>query len=431
VYVQVAHNAYTFNNHEKILDDLSKFKDENIRVIVPLSYGNDWYNQEDNYIGRVSQKAENYFGKKTACMKRLMPPSNYSELLCNIDISIYQSKRQNALGNILRSLYTGNKVFLSPDNPLYELYTKNGIEIGNADEIKNMTYEEFTAPVNSDAAVRWIRYNHHPDAVAVYWKLFFDECKREAGFNENLLEESSVTQEVDARLAAAFPDDNAPKDRIKKKNYVDLTRYCPLPKGTVFSKISDVAILGATHLGIELCENLALRNQKGTIWSINGIYDDDIGTIEIQNEACDVVGRLSDLNVEENVNYLNAFEDSKAREHAAQMVLEKSGKLMTYRSGTTKIGRHVSISDGAVFLNEVHVNDFSTIGQCSILRSSEVGYNVQIGDYCTVERNCVIYDGAKLGNHVVVSMGSKIWPGVTVKDGTVIPPFSEVTEDIL
>lgn len=431
IYVQVAHNSYTFNNHEKILDDLSKFKNENIRVIVPLSYGNDWYNKEDNYVARISKKAEEIFGGKTACMKRLMPPHNYSELLCNIDISVYQSKRQNALGNILRSLYTGNKVFLSPDNPLYTLYVQNGIEIGNADEIKNMTYEEFITPVNSDAAVQWIRRNHHPDAVAVYWKLFFDECKREAGCCENFLKADNVMHEVDARLAEAFPDDCAAKERIKKKNYVDLTRYCPLPKGTVFKNIYDVAILGATHLGIELCENLVLRNKNGTVCSINGIYDDNVEMVEIKDEACDVVGCLSEMNVDENVCYLNAYEDSEEREHAAHIVLEKSGKLMTYLSSKTYLGRHVSIEDGAIFLNEVRVNDFSAIGRCSILRSSEIGCNVVIGDYCTIERSCVIYDGAKLGNHVIVSMGSKIWPGVTIKDGTVISPFSEVTMDIL
>lgn len=431
VYVQVAHNSYTFNNHEEILDDLSKFRNENIRVIVPLSYGNDWYNKEDNYAARISKKAEDIFGRKVACLKRLMPPHNYSELLCNIDISVYKSKRQNALGNILRSLYTGNKVFLPPDNPLYTLYVQNGIEIGNADEIKNMTYEEFTAPVNSDNAVRWIRRNHYPDAVAVYWKLFFDECKREAGYHENFLETDYVTQEVDARLALAFPDSHAVKERRKKKNYIDLTRYCPLPSGTVFKNINDMAILGATHLGIELSENLALRNKSGTIWSISGIFDDDVKTAEIKDEACDVVGCLSEMNVDEKVRYLNAYEDSKAREHAARIVLEKSGKLMTYFSKETYLGRHVSIAAGAIFLNEVRVNDFSMIGQCSILRSSEIGRNVSIGDYCTIERNCIIYDGAKLGNHVVVSMGTKIWPGVTIKDGATIPPFSEVTTDVL
>lgn len=177
-YIQVAHNAYTFNRHLELLDAIRQYQDENVRVVVPLSYGNDWYNQQDGYITTVQKKAQDYFGDKAVVLHRLMPAEEYSEALCNIDVSVYGARRQNALGNIFRSLYVGNKVFLPKDNPVYSYFTDNGIALGCTDDIEKMSFEEFIRPLSSDRAVAWIREQHHPAAAAVYWRELFEALRR-------------------------------------------------------------------------------------------------------------------------------------------------------------------------------------------------------------------------------------------------------------
>lgn len=94
-YIQVAHNAFTFNHHLEILESLEHFRKENIKIIVPLSYGNDWTNVEDGYVDKVIEKAEDIFDSKAECLVRMMPSDKYTNLLCNIDIGIYGATRQN------------------------------------------------------------------------------------------------------------------------------------------------------------------------------------------------------------------------------------------------------------------------------------------------------------------------------------------------
>ena len=114
VWVQIGNNANSFNRHMDILDVISKFSNEKIKVFIPMSYGNDWHNKENNYIDAVREKAIQIFGeKKVVVLKNLMSIDEYSKFLKQIDIMIIATDRQNALGNMLKNMYAGGKVFLS------------------------------------------------------------------------------------------------------------------------------------------------------------------------------------------------------------------------------------------------------------------------------------------------------------------------------
>lgn len=221
VYIQVAHNAYAFNNHMEILEGIKQFKDEDIRVIIPLSYGNNWYNQKNNYGKQVADQAEEYFGSKAVSLTQFMPADKYTELLCNIDISIYGAARQNGLGNILRSLYIGNKVYLSNKNPLYHYFKEQNIDIYEMESIPKQSFEEFCKPSDASNAVAWIRKMHYPDAVMYRWKALFDYFKNgESGAGY----EKEMEKQIDAILERDFSV--TASERMTKSDYVDLTEYC-------------------------------------------------------------------------------------------------------------------------------------------------------------------------------------------------------------
>lgn len=425
LYVQVAHNAYAFNNHLDILEQIKDFKNENLRVIVPLSYGNDWYNQVGDYIKTVKNRTLGYFGTKATILKRLMPPDEYSELLCNIDVSIYGSARQNALGNILRSLYIGNKVYLSNQNPLYEFFREHNIEVFEMESIRELGFEEFSRPSDSVNAVDWIRRTYYPDSSAVCWKSMFEYFRDDR--REEMTEEE-ITEQVNAVLNRDFSRETA-QQRVKT-NYVNLTRYVEHPKGTNLPQMKNVVILGADVLGMRLFGALTQSNKSGTKWSIDGFADYRIKTLDNPNLVCDVLGTPDEIEIMPETLYFNTIYSVEQRRRAAEHVLEGNGILQNFIGKNSTVNARVTFGGGCLLLDKCIVLESASIGRCSILKSAFIDYGAQIGAYCTLERGCWIGEGAMIEDGVVIGPQTKIAPGVRISKGTVVPAFSIINEDI-
>lgn len=426
IYIQVAHNAYAFNHHIDILNSIQPFAEENLRVIVPLSYGNDWYNQVDGYITSVARRARRIFGAKATVLKRLMPPDEYSELLCNVDISIYGSARQNGLGNILRSLYMGNKVYLSNKNPLYRFFRDQGIDVFETEKIKDQSYEEFISPSNSCNAVDWIRRTYYPDASAVYWKSMFDYFRD--GKKEETPEEILQIQ-IDNILHRDFSS-TVSKQRTKR-NYINLTRYIEHPKGTQLAELVRVVIMGADTVGLQVFDALSQSNKTGTKWSIDGFADYQSKTLSDSSASCDVIGTPDDIEISSDVHYFATFSDSALRRRAVKRILEYGGILRSFFSEEAKALYGSVIGDGCILIGNTSVLCKATVGSGSVLKSCFVDCGAKIGEYCTLECGCWIGEGAVIGDDAVIGPQSKIAPGVRIAEGTRVPAFSIIEEDIL
>ncbi len=424
IYVQIGNNAYTFNKHLEILDRIQHFNDENIRVIIPLSYGNDWYNRTQEYFHMVSTKAAAFFGEKAVCLKHLMPPNEYSDLLCNIDISIYGSERQNALGNILRSLYLGNKVFLSEKNPLYRYFKNMGIDVYKTESISDMTFKEFCRPSNSSNAVKWIRSLYYPDASAIYWRNMFQQFKN----NGADMIESATEEQIATALQGKFVDSES--EYPVKKNYINLTRFISHPKRTKHSEIKDVVILGAGNSGIYVFQQLKNANKKATKWSINGFADYHIKTIGDYLNACDVIGTPEEIPITKSTVYFNMIADLTERRRAAEYICASGASLGRFEDSGCQLAVSAVLKSGCSFIGRCSVCNGAVIGCCTIIKSAFVDCFAQIGDYCTLERNCWIGEGVVIEDEVIVGAHARIAPGVRIGRGQVIPAFSTILGDI-
>lgn len=135
--IQVGHRADSYLNHIKVLERLRAFKDENIRIVLPLSYGNAEYAQViENYAKQV-------FGvEKVQVLHELMSYEEYLHFLSSIDVLIIDSNRQIALGNINAMLYMQKKVFLPADSVLMRFFKENKIKIHDITELKAMSWSE-------------------------------------------------------------------------------------------------------------------------------------------------------------------------------------------------------------------------------------------------------------------------------------------------
>ncbi len=129
INVQIGNSAETSNNHFDIFDKLLKYRDEDITIYAPLSYGN------KAYAKKVIEKGRELFGDKFVAMAEFLPYENYLEFLGNIDIVIFGHKRQQALGNSIILLGLGKKVYMRDDISPWEFFNDISVKVYNIENI--------------------------------------------------------------------------------------------------------------------------------------------------------------------------------------------------------------------------------------------------------------------------------------------------------
>jgi glycosyltransferase involved in cell wall biosynthesis len=108
------------NNHVEIMELLSRYHQENFKVLVPLSYGNPFY------IKKIIEKGKELLGDKFIPLTQFMKEGKYINLLKEIDVAFMNHNRQQAAGNIFLLLALNKKVYLKDSSPVNRyLYEKN------------------------------------------------------------------------------------------------------------------------------------------------------------------------------------------------------------------------------------------------------------------------------------------------------------------
>lgn len=107
--ILVGNSADPSNNHLEVFDKLEAFKNQDIKVYTPLSYGN------QDYAQTIIEQGQQHFDDKFEALTEHMPFNQYLEFLGKIDIAIFNHKRQQAMGNTITLLGLGKKVFMRSD----------------------------------------------------------------------------------------------------------------------------------------------------------------------------------------------------------------------------------------------------------------------------------------------------------------------------
>ncbi|HCT29441.1 MAG TPA: hypothetical protein DIW31_01610 [Bacteroidales bacterium] len=148
IHILVGNSADPSNNHFELLNQLSIFKDEDIQLICPLSYGH--YN---DYLLKVKEEGFRIFGDKFKPLLELLSTYDYGKILESVDIAVMNHQRQQGLGNLLSVLSLGKKVFVRSDTTSFNFFKAENITIWDTLEIKNLSFESFVAQ-NPDDAIR-------------------------------------------------------------------------------------------------------------------------------------------------------------------------------------------------------------------------------------------------------------------------------------
>ncbi|WP_123821334.1 TDP-N-acetylfucosamine:lipid II N-acetylfucosaminyltransferase [Petrotoga sp. HWH.PT.55.6.1] len=105
IVIQVGNSADPTNKHIEILNKLSRFKEKNIEIITPLSYGN------QQWAKKVTEAGKKLYREKYKPLLEFLPPVEYGKALNSVDIAIFNHDRKQAIGNILALLYLRKKSF--------------------------------------------------------------------------------------------------------------------------------------------------------------------------------------------------------------------------------------------------------------------------------------------------------------------------------
>ncbi|OJG09660.1 hypothetical protein RU93_GL000643 [Enterococcus aquimarinus] len=153
INIQIGHSSTKILNHLESLQDLKKYKNENIKIYLPLNYG------DMNYGDIVESEANKIFGGKVECIREMMSKEEYMQYLSTIDIAIFNTTRQIGLGNISPMLYMNKKMFMPKDSVMYNFYRSQNIDIWDYNKIKNLSFHEFIKPLNYKNGTKYIAEN--------------------------------------------------------------------------------------------------------------------------------------------------------------------------------------------------------------------------------------------------------------------------------
>lgn len=135
--ILLGNSATPTNRHEEAIDLLSRFIEEDICIIAPLSYG------DTGYRDKIIKYGKEKLGAKFKPMTRFLDRDEYDCFLQTISIGIFNNNRQQGLGNINSLLLYGAKVFLSDDNPIWMDYKRLGCAVASMSEIEDSDFEHF------------------------------------------------------------------------------------------------------------------------------------------------------------------------------------------------------------------------------------------------------------------------------------------------
>jgi hypothetical protein len=141
--VMIGHSAFPYLNHEKTVNQLKKFKDENILVSFPFPYGS------PEYAGKIANFAIEIFGtKKVEIINERLPIEDYIKYLTSVDACVLE-QYQGGLGNFYILLYLEKKLFMNDAGILKMAADLEGIESYSTDNIDRMSFTEFSSPLSN------------------------------------------------------------------------------------------------------------------------------------------------------------------------------------------------------------------------------------------------------------------------------------------
>ncbi len=189
VSILVGHFGIKIDKHLDVFDEISKFKDENIRVYCPLSYG------EKDYIEEVKRRGKEIFGEKFYSLDEYISFEKYMEFLYNIDVVIMACDISAGIQGLKAALYFGKKVYTPKGKAIWDRFEILGFKLYDYYNLKNEDFNNFISDNNYENNKSVAESLFDINAVAEKWREVF---KANILFNKALYLSDSLDYIKDA-----------------------------------------------------------------------------------------------------------------------------------------------------------------------------------------------------------------------------------------
>lgn len=166
--ILVGNSATRENQHKEAYEILSRFKDEDIEIFSPLSYGDEDYRDEAIDYGKY------FFGDKFKPIVDYMEYYDYIKFLSTIDVGIFNNNRQQALGNISRLLAMGKRIYIRKDTSMWDSLIARGYKLSSIDELKKIRFGQIDKISIDDQDKNLKTYNRMREKQVEQWMNLFD-----------------------------------------------------------------------------------------------------------------------------------------------------------------------------------------------------------------------------------------------------------------
>lgn len=162
INILLGHSAAEYGNHIEGLKLLYKWKDENIKLHCPLSYG------PIDYRDTVISKGREMFGDKFVPMIEFMEMEQYYAFLNDIDVAVLPMTRMAGGTNLVYLSSQGKKIYLNRE--IIQSYSDMAVHAYDIELIRKQTFAEF---IHSDAC-NVSREDNNISVAALWLKLLND-----------------------------------------------------------------------------------------------------------------------------------------------------------------------------------------------------------------------------------------------------------------
>lgn len=168
VKIMVGHSGFPSDRQIELLEQLTKYADDDFIISLVLSYGH------SDYIQEVKDFAYTHFKGKVEILDKVIPYEEYLRYLSTVDIALMDQLHSAALGNISVLLFYGTKMYLNRDGVMAKAFQREGVPFYYSYDIGRVDFERFA---NIDDNISSERYSSlamsEDDALPVKrWDLF-------------------------------------------------------------------------------------------------------------------------------------------------------------------------------------------------------------------------------------------------------------------
>ena len=177
IYIQVGHSADQSLRHLEVLSYLQRFSDQNIKIVLPLSYGD----RGGGYADKVKTAAEEMFPGKTLCLTEFMDETEYFEFIRRTDIAVFHVNRQQGLGNINRLIFRNTKLYLTDGSVMYRYFRSRSVPVQKVSSLRSCTFEAFISPpepVDPQAFRRFVTGMGDMRAGVRFWERIYRQLEK-------------------------------------------------------------------------------------------------------------------------------------------------------------------------------------------------------------------------------------------------------------